>query len=158
MHRKLVVIAAGAVSLLASPALGQMPADLPMPDLTPASAEEEAAAAAEAAAAMPSSYALEVEDLHAAYKVFVGASSMIADLRARDEVKFVLAHRADYEWMRTTIEEHALAALGPTLLASPGFGALDPRELVEWVLADKLPVRVNLQLHKYVWGADAQGV
>ncbi len=79
-------------------------------------------------------------------------------LTSRDEVKFVLAHRADYEWMRTTIEEHALAALGPTLLASPGFGALDPRELVEWVLADKLPVRVNLQLHKYVWGADAQGV
>ncbi|MBM4377115.1 MAG: radical SAM protein [Deltaproteobacteria bacterium] len=82
----------------------------------------------------------------------------LALLTARDELKFVLADRADYEWMRATIDEHRLATLGPTLLASPAFGLLDPRELVDWILDDKLPVRVNLQLHKYVWGPDATGV
>jgi 7-carboxy-7-deazaguanine synthase len=79
-------------------------------------------------------------------------------LTERDEIKFVLADRADYEWMRATIETHRLATLGPKLLASPGFGLVDPRELVTWVLDDRLPVRVNLQLHKYVWGPDAVGV
>ncbi len=79
-------------------------------------------------------------------------------LTLRDELKFVLADRADYDWMRGIIATHALAAFGMTLLASPAFGLLDPRALVEWVLQDKLPVRVNLQLHKYVWGADAEGV
>jgi 7-carboxy-7-deazaguanine synthase len=79
-------------------------------------------------------------------------------LTSRDELKFVLADRADYDWMRSTIDEHRLAALGPSLLASPAFGLLDPRELVNWILDDKLPVRVNLQLHKYVWGPDAVGV
>lgn len=79
-------------------------------------------------------------------------------LSARDELKFVLADRADYEWMRDVIAAHALGGLGAKLLAAPVFGALDARLLVEWVLADRLPVRVNLQLHKFVWGADAQGV
>ncbi len=79
-------------------------------------------------------------------------------LTSRDELKFVLADRADYDWMRALIVERALASLGSKLLASPVHGALDPRELVAWVLADKLPVRVNLQLHKYVWGTDTRGV
>ena len=79
-------------------------------------------------------------------------------LTARDELKFVLADRGDYDWMRGMLVTHELDALGAKLLASPAFGLLDPRTLVEWVLADKLPVRVNLQLHKYVWGADAVGV
>jgi 7-carboxy-7-deazaguanine synthase len=79
-------------------------------------------------------------------------------LSGRDEIKFVLADRLDYDWMRELIASRQLAALGPKLLASPVHGVLDPRELVTWVLADRLPVRVNLQLHKYVWGEDAAGV
>ncbi|MSP24657.1 MAG: radical SAM protein [Myxococcales bacterium] len=79
-------------------------------------------------------------------------------LSPKDELKFVLLDRADYEWMRAAIDEHALHRLGPRLLASPVHGKLEPTALVEWILADKLPVRVNLQLHKYIWGADTPGV
>jgi 7-carboxy-7-deazaguanine synthase len=77
---------------------------------------------------------------------------------ARDEIKFVLADRADYEWMRATIRERDLGALGATLLASPVWGSLDPKDLVAWVLEDALAVRVQMQLHKVIWGRDAQGV
>lgn len=79
-------------------------------------------------------------------------------LTRRDEVKFVLVDRHDYEWMRGLIASRALASIGAQLLASPAHGLLDPRELVAWILEDRLPVRVNLQLHKYVWGVDAVGV
>jgi 7-carboxy-7-deazaguanine synthase len=60
--------------------------------------------------------------------------------------------------MRDAIRERHLATRAGSLLASCVFGALAPRELVAWVLEDKLPVRVQLQMHKYVWGAEAQGV
>ncbi len=79
-------------------------------------------------------------------------------LTKRDEIKFVLADRIDYEWMRAVINERQLNALGCTLLASPVWGKLNPRDLVEWVLADGLNVRVQVQLHKVIWGATAQGV
>jgi 7-carboxy-7-deazaguanine synthase len=75
-----------------------------------------------------------------------------------DEIKFVLAGREDYEWMRDTIRSRELAARTPNLLASTVFGKLAARELAQWVLSDALPVRVQLQMHKYIWGADAQGV
>jgi 7-carboxy-7-deazaguanine synthase len=75
-----------------------------------------------------------------------------------DEIKFVLADRADYEWMRAAIRERDLAARTPNLLASTVFGKLATRDLVQWVLADALPVRVQLQMHKYVWRPDATGV
>ncbi len=75
-----------------------------------------------------------------------------------DEIKFVLADRGDYEWMRGAIREHGLARRTPHLLASTVFGRLEPGQLVEWVLADALPVRVQLQLHKIIWGRDATGV
>ena len=76
----------------------------------------------------------------------------------RDEIKFVLADRADYEWMRDVVRERRLAEKTPHLLASTVFGKLATRDLVSWVLADKLAVRVQLQMHKYVWPADATGV
>lgn len=82
----------------------------------------------------------------------------LAHLTDRDEIKFVLADRADYAWMRDLIGVRELAALGPKLLASPVFGELDPRDLVRWVLEDRLEVRVQVQMHKYIWGADAAGV
>ncbi|MCL2449529.1 MAG: radical SAM protein [Polyangiaceae bacterium] len=76
----------------------------------------------------------------------------------RDEIKFVLADRADYEWMRQAIAAHGLAARTPALLASTVFGRLAVKDLVAWVLEDALPVRVQLQMHKLIWGEHAQGV
>jgi 7-carboxy-7-deazaguanine synthase len=75
----------------------------------------------------------------------------------KDEVKFVIKDRADYEFARTITERHNLAGRCPVLF-SPSFGELDPRQLAEWVLADKLPVRVQLQLHKFIWDPQARGV
>ena len=84
--------------------------------------------------------------------------SNLSHITRRDEIKFVLADRADYEWMRAAIAEHDLASRTPSLLASTVFGALAPRDLVRWVLEDALPVRVQLQMHKFIWPPDAQGV
>jgi 7-carboxy-7-deazaguanine synthase len=77
---------------------------------------------------------------------------------ARDELKFVLASRADYEFMRDIVRGRALVDRTPNLLASTVFGALLPKDLVRWVLDDHLPVRVQLQMHKYIWPTDATGV
>lgn len=74
-----------------------------------------------------------------------------------DAVKLVLAGEADYRWARDVIARHELGARTEVLL-SPVHGVLDPRELVAWMLRDGLPARLNLQLHKYVWGADVRGV
>ncbi len=79
-------------------------------------------------------------------------------LRAHDQVKFVIRDRADYEFARDTLVRHGLAARAAAVLFSPVHGVLHPRELSEWVLADRLPVRVQLQVHKYIWGADVRGV
>jgi 7-carboxy-7-deazaguanine synthase len=79
-------------------------------------------------------------------------------LNERDEVKFVLTSRADYEWMRATLRNTQLESSGAGLLASVAWGAVRPRELVAWVLEDQLRVRVQLQLHKVIWGPDVQGV
>lgn len=76
----------------------------------------------------------------------------------RDELKFVLAGREDYEWMRDTITAYNLSARTKNLLASTVFGKLAARQLVDWVMADKLPVRVQLQMHKYIWDPAATGV
>ena len=79
-------------------------------------------------------------------------------LRPRDEVKFVIQDRADYEYARRVIEEHYLAARVSSILLSPVHGVLDPRELAAWILADRLPVRLQLQVHKYIWGPTTRGV
>ena len=81
----------------------------------------------------------------------------ISALTAKDEAKFVLANRADYDWAREVLGEHDLASRCAVLL-SPVFGTLDVRELAEWVLADKLPVRFQIQLHKHIWAPDMRGV
>ena len=75
----------------------------------------------------------------------------LALLTARDELKFVIKDRADYEWARQTIAEHRLDAICP-LLFSPVQGEINPTTLAEWILADRLPVRFQLQLHKLLWG------
>ena len=76
-------------------------------------------------------------------------------LRASDEVKIVLADAADYDWARAQIATHGLDRRCSVLL-SPVAGALDPAELAEWVVRDRLPVRFQLQLHKILWN-DARG-
>ena len=82
----------------------------------------------------------------------------LAKLRAHDEVKFVVKDRADYEYARNVIEERALLERVAAIHFSPVHGVLDPKSLSEWVLADRLPVRVQLQLHKYIWSPDTRGV
>lgn len=77
----------------------------------------------------------------------------VGHLGARDQVKFVLADRADYDWAVARIEEHALARRCP-ILFSPVHGQLEPRALAEWILADRLPVRFQMQLHKQLWGSE----
>lgn len=77
--------------------------------------------------------------------------SNIALLTQRDELKFVLSGRADYDWARQVITEHRLDNRCP-ILFSPVQDTLAPRDLAEWILADRLPVRFQLQLHKQLWG------
>jgi 7-carboxy-7-deazaguanine synthase len=76
-------------------------------------------------------------------------------LAPHDQVKMVLCDRGDYEWARQQLSEYALARRCEVLF-SPSHGQLDARELAEWILADRLPVRFQIQLHKYLWG-DARG-
>ena len=84
--------------------------------------------------------------------------SNIAHLTKRDEVKFVIGSREDYDWSRAQVSEHRLAERCHAVLFSPIFGRIDPREIVEWVLADNLPVRFQLQMHKFIWTPTQRGV
>jgi 7-carboxy-7-deazaguanine synthase len=79
-------------------------------------------------------------------------------LRPSDEVKFVIRDRVDYEFARGVVAAQGLAGRCAAVLFSPVHGVLDPKALAEWILADRLPVRLQLQAHKYVWGADVRGV
>jgi len=78
-------------------------------------------------------------------------------LRSLDEAKFVITDRDDYDWAKATIARFGIDRRC-TVLFSPVFGILDPRQLAEWVLADRLPVRYQLQLHKLIWAPDMRGV
>jgi 7-carboxy-7-deazaguanine synthase len=72
-------------------------------------------------------------------------------LTAHDQVKFVLCNRADYDWARGIVAEYRLTER-LTVLFSPSFEQLPGRELADWIVADRLPVRFQLQLHKVLWG------
>ena len=76
-------------------------------------------------------------------------------LTAHDQVKFVICDRADYDWAKAMLAEHAIVERCEVLF-SPSFTQVSPRELAEWILADRLPVRFQIQLHKQLWG-DEQG-
>lgn len=78
-------------------------------------------------------------------------------LRPEDEVKFVITDRHDYEWARGIVRER-FGRRGANILFSPVFGELPPGVLVEWILDDKLQVRFQLQIHKYIWPHGARGV
>lgn len=81
----------------------------------------------------------------------------LSTLAAKDEAKFVLADRADYDWACEILAQHDIANRC-SVLFSPVFGSLDVRQLAEWILADRLPVRFQLQIHKYIWAPDMRGV
>jgi 7-carboxy-7-deazaguanine synthase len=81
----------------------------------------------------------------------------LALLTPRDEVKFVLADRADYEWARGVLQQRRLLERCP-LLFSPVHGRVAPVELATWILEDRLPVRLGLQQHKYIWTPETRGV
>lgn len=84
--------------------------------------------------------------------------SNIGLLKPQDEVKFVLLDRADYEYAKEIIQKYRLDAKVKELLFSPVHGVLCPQQLVEWILEDRLPVRLNLQIHKYIWSPATRGV
>jgi 7-carboxy-7-deazaguanine synthase len=78
-------------------------------------------------------------------------------LKKGDELKFVITSRADYDWAVSIIHEHGLAGKCAILL-SPGFGIIEPSDLAQWIVNDRLPVRFNLQLHKYIYPEARRGV
>jgi 7-carboxy-7-deazaguanine synthase len=82
----------------------------------------------------------------------------IAQLTRRDEVKFVIGSREDYLWSKEQLEQFRLTEKCGTVLFSPIFGRIEPRQIVEWMLEDKLRVRFQLQLHKFVWAPETKGV
>ncbi|MEX2284751.1 MAG: radical SAM protein [Gemmatimonadota bacterium] len=89
--------------------------------------------------------------------------SNLEHLTARDELKFVIKDRADYEWARQVIRERGLddslrAGNLRALLFSPVWDSIDFRVLAEWILEDRLPVRYQIQLHKVIWGSNVPGV
>jgi 7-carboxy-7-deazaguanine synthase len=81
----------------------------------------------------------------------------IDHLTSGDEVKFVLGNRDDYDWARDVVERYQLTTRC-TVLFSPVFGQLDPRALADWILSDRLAVRLQVQLHKYIWSPEARAV
>ena len=84
--------------------------------------------------------------------------SNIEHLTQRDEVKFVIGSREDYEWSHEKVLGYKLPDRCRAVLFSPIFGRIDPREIVEWILADNLRVRFQLQMHKFIWTPTQRGV
>ncbi|MFO0701677.1 MAG: 7-carboxy-7-deazaguanine synthase QueE [Nitrospira sp.] len=83
--------------------------------------------------------------------------SNVERLRPQDEAKFVIQDRTDYEWAKEILHQFHLAERCPVLF-SPVFGTLDPRQLAEWLLGDRLAARLQLQLHKHIWAPHTRGV
>lgn len=81
----------------------------------------------------------------------------LAYLKRDDEIKFVITDRKDYEWAKDFVKEYSLTE-ECTILFSPALGVIDPRQLANWIIGDKLEVRLNLQLHKYIYGPDLRSV
>jgi 7-carboxy-7-deazaguanine synthase len=79
-------------------------------------------------------------------------------LQPHDQVKFVVRDRADYEYARAALARHGIARRVSDVLFSPVHDVLPPIELAGWILEDRLPVRLQLQVHKYIWGPDVRGV
>ncbi len=76
----------------------------------------------------------------------------LSHLKSNDEIKFVICDRQDYEWARLQLDQHQLLERDVEVLFSPSYSQIDARSLADWILEDKLPVRMQLQLHKQLWG------
>jgi 7-carboxy-7-deazaguanine synthase len=83
--------------------------------------------------------------------------SIIDEIQSHDEVKFVIGTREDFDWACQRIEEHCLAEKC-TILFSPVFGEIEPKEIIDWIVDENAPVRFQLQSHKYIWAPDKKGV
>jgi len=83
--------------------------------------------------------------------------SIIDDIQIHDEVKFVIGNREDYDWAKEKIIKFNISKKC-TVLLSPLFNKIDPKIIVEWILADSLPVRMQIQIHKYIWKPESIGV
>jgi len=84
--------------------------------------------------------------------------SNLYHLRERDEIKFVIADRYDYDWTKEIIFDKIIDRVKSEIILSPAFSLIKADTLVEWILKDNLPVRFQLQLHKYVWDPERKGV
>ena len=82
--------------------------------------------------------------------------NIISDLECHDEIKFVIGNKEDYEWTKNKIKEYKLN--NKKILISPVHDALNPQTLSEWILKDNLKVRLQMQLHKYIWSPEKKGV
>ena len=83
--------------------------------------------------------------------------SIVKDLQSYDEVKFVIGDRIDFEWAKENIAQYNLAMVC-TVLMSPTFGEIDPQQIVKWILAENLPVRIQMQMHKMIWNPEEKRV
>ncbi len=83
--------------------------------------------------------------------------SIVENLQKHDEVKFVIGNWEDYEWAKRKILEYQLSEQC-TVLLSPVYNEIDPKIIVEWILEDSLPVRMQIQIHKYIWKPEKKGV
>jgi 7-carboxy-7-deazaguanine synthase len=77
--------------------------------------------------------------------------SNVEHLKPHDQIKFVICDRADYDWAKEIINEYQLTERC-TVLFSPSYQQVENKDLAEWILADRLPVRMQIQVHKYIWG------
>jgi 7-carboxy-7-deazaguanine synthase len=82
----------------------------------------------------------------------------LAVLNSRDQLKFVLSDRGDYEWARDFLRQNSRCGQVEAVIFSPVFEKLEPKSLAQWILEDGLPVRLGLQLHKFIWHPDMKGV
>lgn len=79
-------------------------------------------------------------------------------LDKKDEIKFVVANREDYDFAKKIIQEHKLLEIVDVINLSAVFGKLPEKTLAQWIIKDAFPVRLNLQIHKYIWGPNTRGV
>ena len=83
---------------------------------------------------------------------------ILEQLQPHDEIKFVVTSRADFDWSVSFLNTHGLQEKVSEVLISPSHGQVDPADLVEWMKESEVPARLNLQLHKLIWGEETRGV
>ena len=142
----------------AAAAGGRLPADGPAARRRPDRHARNRRPSADRRACRPRSSRSSTSSARAAAKSDKNDWTNLDRLAPHDEVKFVVQDRADYEFARDVIARHDLPSRVAAVLLSPVHGVLEPKTLSEWMLADRLPARLQLQLHKYIWSPTTRGV